>query len=296
MTNVIYKNNPKYPELLKQIADAPKQLYYKGNWDERLFENCLAVVGSRRMTQYGKRATEQVVGEVAAAGVTIVSGFMYGVDATAHRAAIQSPTFFRSKSGFGRTIAVMPCGIERVHPEYQKKLYEKILETGGLVVSEWEGDGMPQMWMYPKRNRIVAGLSKATLVVEASLDSGSLITAELAKKFQRKLFAAPGPITSRVSAGTNQLIQRGATLVTSASDILEFFDIRKSDFFRLKSDFKQGGSDVEQKILETLQRESLEADLLARTLQIPAAELGTTLSLMELQGVISQESGKYYVN
>jgi len=242
------------------------------------------------MTSYGKRATEQIVGEVARAGVTIVSGFMYGVDATAHKAAVDAN---------GKTIAVMPCGIERIHPEYQKDLYEKIIEKGGLILSEWDGDSMPQLWSYPKRNRIVAGLSKATLVVEAGLESGSLITADLAKKFGRKLFAVPGPITSEVSKGTAKLMQEGASLVQSANDILEYYGAKKSDFFRLKSDFKQlgfSGNPLEQRILEMLARESAEADLLARTLEVPAAQLGTTLSLMELQGIISQEGGKYYVN
>ena len=297
-TKVIEKENPKFPELLRQIPDAPKQLYYKGEWNEDLFDNCLAVVGSRRMTQYGKRVTEQIVGEVAGAGVTIVSGFMYGVDATAHKAALAVG---------GRTIAVMPCGIERIHPEHQKGLYEKILGTGpakspdgdrgasGLVVSEWEGDGMPQLWTYPRRNRIVAGLSKATLVVEAGLESGSLITAELAKKFQRKLFAVPGPITSEVSRGTGKLLQEGASLVSSAGDILKWYNVDKNyNVYKTYNNYKRGG--VEQKIMEILQREALEVDMLARTLAIPAAELGTRLSLMELQGLIGQESGKYYVN
>jgi len=305
---VIYRDDPKYPALLREISDPPKQLYYKGEWRDELFENCLTVVGSRHMTSYGKRATEQIVGEVARAGVTIVSGFMYGVDATAHRAAVQSPTqsptldekksdFTKSGfRGFGQTIAVMPCGIERMHPEYQKDLYEKIIETGGLVISEWDGDSMPQLWTYPKRNRIVAGLSKATLVVEAGLESGSLITAAFAKKFGRKVFAVPGPITSEVSKGTAKLMQEGASLVQSANDILEYYGAKKSDFFRLKSDFKQPGDPLEQKILETLQRESLEVDLLARALEVPASQLGTMLSLMELQGIISKEGGKYYVN
>ena len=224
MTQVIEKENLQYPELLKQISDAPAQLYYKGIWpassadeNENLFENCLAVVGSRHMTQYGKKATEQLISEVAAAGITIVSGFMYGVDAAAHKAAVDAG---------GKTLAVMPCGIERIHPSHQKDLYDKILETGGLIISEWDGDGMPMLWTYPKRNRIVAGLAKATLVVEAGLESGSLITADFAKKFQRKVFAVPGPITSEVSKGTAKLIQEGAMLVNSADDILEFFDKR----------------------------------------------------------------------
>ena len=292
-TQVVYKENPTYPALLRGISDAPKQLYYKGDWDEKLFENCLTVVGSRHMTSYGRRATEQIVGEVASAGVTIVSGFMYGVDATAHKAALDAG---------GKTIAVMPCGIERIHPEYQKDLYEKILKTGGLVISEWDGDSMPQLWTYPKRNRIVAGLSKATLVVEAGLESGSLITAAFAKKFGRKVFAVPGPITSEVSRGTAKLMQEGASLVQSASDILEYYDL-KSKFLispstssGSRADSRDNFQSLEQRILEMLTRESAEADLLARTLEVPAAQLGTTLSLMELQGIISKEGGKYYVN
>ena len=286
-TQVIYKEDQRYPGLLRQISDPPKQLYYKGEWNSEIFENCLTVVGSRHMTSYGKRATEQIVGEVARAGVTIVSGFMYGVDATAHKAAL---------SAGGHTIAVMPCGIERIHPEYQKDLYAKIIDTGGVVVSEWDGDSMPQLWTYPKRNRIVAGLSKATLVVEAGLESGSLITAEFAKKFARKVFAVPGPITSEVSKGTAKLMQEGAALVQSAQDILEFYEsaVQSPTFSRSKSGFS--GNPLEERIFEMLTRESVEADLIARTLQIPVSELGTMLSLMELQGIISKEGGKYYVN
>ena len=284
---VVDKEDPKYPALLKEIPDAPKQLYYKGEWNPYIFENCLAVVGSRHMTSYGKRATEQIVGEVAAAGVTIVSGFMYGVDATAHKAAVNAN---------GKTIAVMPCGIERIHPEYQKDLYDKILETGGLIISEYDGDSMPQLWTYPKRNRIVAGLASATLVVEAGLESGSLITADFAKKFGRKVFAVPGPITSEVSRGTAKLMQEGASLVQNANDILEFYEsaVQSPTFSRSKSGFS--GNPLEQRILEMLARESAEADLIARTLNISASELGTTLSLMELQGIISKEGGKYYIN
>ncbi len=284
-TGVVSLSDDAYPRALLEIQDPPKQLYYKGTWDEELFENCLAVVGSRHMTSYGRRATEQIVGDVARAGVTIVSGFMYGIDATAHKAAVEAG---------GRTIAVMPCGIERIHPEYQKELYEKILETGGLILSEWDGDMLPLLWTYPKRNRIVAGLAKATLVVEASLESGSLITADFAKKFGRKLFAVPGPITSEVSKGTAKLMQEGAMVTQSADDILEYYD--KKGLFAKRTSQASGSNLLEQKILEILARESLEVDLIARTLGISAAELGTTLSLMELQGMISQERGKYYVN
>lgn len=286
-TRFVERTNQKFPRLLKQIPDPPAHLYFKGAWEESLFENCLAVVGSRHMTTYGRRAIEQIVGEVAGAGVTIVSGFMFGIDEAAHQAALD---------GGGRTIAVMPCGIERVHPAYQEELYKRILEEEGLVLSEYEGDLMPQYWMYPKRNRIVAGLCKATLVVEAGLGSGSLITANLAKKFARKVFAVPGPITSEVSQGTAKLLREGAAVAASADDVLEFFD-RKALFSRRQSgDSDSPGDRMEQKILEILRREPLGPDLLARELRLQAAELGTILSLLELQGVIKQEGGKYYAH
>jgi len=283
MPNVITKENPKYPALLQEIPDAPKQLYYKGGWDEKLFEDCLAVVGTRRMTSYGRRVTEQIVGEIAAAGVIIVSGFMYGVDATAHKAALAAN---------GKTIAVMPCGIERIHPEHQEDLYEELVQTG-LVVSEWEADIPPARWMYPARNRIVAGLSKATLVVEAGAPSGSLITANLTLQYERKLFAVPGPITSLVSKGTIQLLKEGAGLVSSAKDVLEFYHMTSSS---TKPVVKQKMAGIEGKILEQLLGEPLGIDVLARNLEMPAAQIGTTLSMMQLNGFIEEDSGKYYVS
>ena len=296
MIKVVEKADPKFPELLKHIPDAPERLYYKGDWDGIFSaqggpasggENCLAVVGSRHMTSYGRRVTEHLVGEVACAGVTIVSGFMYGIDVAAHKAALEAG---------GKTIAVMPCGIERVHPEYQKDVYERILKNGGLILSEYEGDAMPAYWTYPRRNRIVAGLCKATLVVEAALKSGSLVTAEFARTFGRRVFAVPGPITSEVSKGTVALLREGASLAADADDILEFFKQRSSSWNRHRNYKAHADSDVEQKILEMLHRESLEPDVIARTLRIPAAQLGTALSLMELQGIVKREGGKYYVN
>jgi len=288
MEKVITIQDKKYPKLLREIGkDAPKQLYYKGNWSD-IFENCLAVVGSRNMTTYGKRVVEQIVAEVAAAGVTIVSGFMYGVDAESHRAALQ---------GGGRTIAVMPCGIDLIHPEYQQDLYVEILNNNGLIVSEYEGDMAPALWTYPQRNRIVAGLSKAALIVEAGEKSGSLITANLAKKFKRKVFAIPGSISSETSKGTLQLIKEGASLVTSAKDILDFYRI-KPTFAKTsagKREFK-GLEGIEGKIIERLQNESLEIDALSRILNVSAAKLGTILSLMQLKGFIQKEGNKYFLS
>ena len=298
MENIITIKDKRYPELLRKIGkEAPEKLYYKGDWPidtaqgkDDIFENCLAVVGSRRLTSYGRKITEQLVTEIAAAGVTIVSGFMYGGDEVAHEAAVEVG---------GKTIAVMPCGIDIIHPEYQEELYNEILEKNGLIISEFEGNFPPAPWTYPKRNRIVAGLSKTVLIVEAGLNSGTLITAEYAKKFGRKIFAVPGPITSEVSKGTTKLIKEGAEIATSAKDILDFYKIIPSKELgedsprQISSRLKD---DLEKNIFEQLRKEPLEADNLARLLGTSVSKIGTTLSLMQLKGFINQEGGKYYVN
>lgn len=292
----------RFPKALKEavktlITSAEiKRLYYKGNWDEYFppkadqpgaGDNCLAVVGSRHLTSYGKKATEQIVTEVALAGVTIVSGFMYGGDEAAHSATVKCS---------GRTIAVMPCGINLVHPPNQKDLYEEILKKDGLIISEYEGSAQPQQWTYVQRNRIVAGLCKAILVTEATENSGTLITAGYAKKFGKKIFALPGQITSELSKGPNRLIKEGAEIVTNAKDILDFYKISRS-----KANLPAGkklvfGSSLEQKIIEQLQREPLKADELSRLFLLPASQIGTTLTLMQLKGFINLTDGKYHIN
>ena len=349
INNVFYRDDEEYPELLRQIKGAPKQLYYKGNWDRRssrsdffdrfspegalrvskkskplasdsaqnIFENCLAVIGSRKLTSYGKQVIERLVGEIAMNNITIVSGFMYGGDAIAHKTTIEAG---------GRTIAVMPCGIDKIHPEDQEDLYNEILENNGLIISEYEGDMGPALWTYPQRNRIVAGLSKALLVVEAGEKSGCLITANCAKKFDRKIFVVPGPITSSVSKGSNVLIKEGAEMVLSAKDVLEYYQEGSSylDFFErfspkgtlrvskksktltsnLRSDASQKIQNhhsshlrsFEKQILELLERESLGIDEMSRNLEISSSELGVKLSMMEIQGSIKLRGNKYGVN
>ncbi|NQS89839.1 DNA-protecting protein DprA [Patescibacteria group bacterium] len=293
MKNVITIEDGRYPKLLKEIKDAPKQLYCKGNWDDSIFENCLAVVGSRRMTSYGKRATERLVRDIAAAGVTIVSGFMYGVDATAHQAAL---------SVGGRTIAVMPCGIDLIHPGHQEDLYNEIIDNNGLIVSEYEGGMKPSNWTYPRRNRIVAGLSWAALIVEAGKKSGSLITANFARKFKRKLFSVPGPITSATSMGTLELIKEGAVLAVNSRDVLDYYGFAQGTLLHSQRqthglpEAHSGAFPLQKKIFEELQREPLEIDELSRLLEASVSEVGTTLSIMQLQGLITQEGRKYYVN
>jgi len=301
MKNEVLPEDKKYPKLLKdalgklpQKSLEAKKLYYKGAYDEEIFQNCLAVVGTRHLTTYGRRTTEQLVSQLAMAGITIVSGFMYGGDEAAHKATVQVG---------GRTIAVMPCGIDRIHPEYQADLYNEILKNNGLIISEYPANDQPQQFTYIQRDRLVAGLAKAVLVVEAGLNSGTLITASYANKFGRKIFAVPGPITSEVSKGTSKLIKEGAEVVTCAQDILNFFKVSgpRKDFNKQSAPaFAKATADksdgLERKIIDFLNRESADADTISRELAIPASKLGTTLTLMEMRGIINQDSGKYYIN
>ena len=279
-------STPEYPSLLRHISNPPEKIYYKGSWDSNLFNSCLAVVGSRQMTTYGRRITDELVSKIASAGITIVSGFMYGVDAQAHKATLLAG---------GRTIAVMPCGIDLIHPGYQKDLYEQITNKGGLIISELEGNFPPALWTYPKRNRIIAGLSQATLVIEAGHKSGSLITANFAKKFGRKLFAVPGSLTSSLSQGTLQLIIDGAKMLTSVNDILAAYGLRDLEYTE-KHSSSSGLNKLEQNIVEKLVQEPREIDDLSRLIGVSASKLGATLSLMQLQGIVSEEEGKYYVD
>jgi len=307
-SGTIEVESKKYPKALKEAlknlvaSSGSKTLYYKGSWSDFFppeagqpgaGKNCLAVVGSRHLTYYGRKVTEQIVTEACAAGITIVSGFMYGGDEAAHSAAV--------KCG-GRTIAVMPCGIDRIHPETQKKLYQDILDNNGLILSEYEGSTQPQTFTYIQRDRIVAGLSKAVLVTEAALNSGSLLTAGYATKYGRKVFAVPGQITSELSRGTIKLIREGAEAVSEPRDILTFFKVlasqkKESAFGTPKLVAKAAEpKTLEEKILAHLKREPMKADELARVFAVPVAQIGITLSLMEMKSQIIQNSGKYYLN
>ena len=268
----VHHSEAAFPPDLAMIKDPPKRLFCKGNVD-LLTSRCIGVVGSRRMTDYGKRTTESLAYELAAAGITVVSGFMYGIDATAHAAALAAD---------GNTIAVMPCGIERVYPLHQRDLYVRILDSGGLVVSEYSGDEEPRAWTFPKRNRIVAGLSRAVLVVEAAKDSGSLITANLAIEQGRKLFAVPGEINSPTSQGTLRLISDGkADTVVDSAKILGFFGISPT-------------SDKEP-IIEAILEEPKTFDDLVLSLKISPAELNQRLTVLLLSGQIVEKEGKYHV-
>jgi DNA processing protein len=284
MNNIIEITDSRYPEPLKKIKNPPQKLYFKGNWDPALFSNCLTVVGSRRRTTYGQTITNQLVTKLASAGITIISGFMYGIDADAHLTSVDSGC---------KTIAVMPCGINVIHPAYQKNLYHQILDNNGLIISELPDNHPPAVWTYPRRNRIMAALSKATLVVEAAPKSGTLITARYAKEFSKKIFAVPGPLTSKNSLGTAHLIKEGAQIVTAADDILGFYRLEaKQQNKKIKTNEVNS---LENKIIAALQREPQEPDQLSRALGISISELSKTISLMEIKSILFKDRGKYYI-
>ncbi|MEA2092699.1 MAG: DNA-processing protein DprA [Patescibacteria group bacterium] len=274
-------DDEKYPGILKGVEDAPSFLNYRGELDESIFGDTLAVVGSRRITSYGKRIVEEVVSRIAREGVTIVSGFMYGVDATAHRIAL---------SVGGKTIAVMPCGVDVVHPAYQKDLYKEIKKKG-LILSEFDDGYPPSKWTYPRRNRIVVGLSKAVLVVEAEEKSGTLISVNLATKYKRKLFAIPGSIFSSTSEGTNRIIKEGlAESVLSVEDVLSFFN-KSAEKRSVKK--VEGLSKDEKKVFNVLKSEAMDANSICKITKMNISQINTTLSILCLKGVVKKERGKY---
>ncbi|MDP2637493.1 MAG: DNA-processing protein DprA, partial [Candidatus Levybacteria bacterium] len=244
----------------------------------------IAVVGARKTTEYGREVTKLLTEELVANGFTIVSGLALGVDAIAHATALENN---------GKTIAVLGCGVDCCSPEENRDLYNSIIEKKGCIVSEFPLGMSPSYWTFPARNRIIAGLSQAVLVTEGAEYSGSLITANFALKYGRKVFAVPGPITSQMSKGPLSLIAKGAKLVTSARDILEELKIQnvkvKSASQKLKI---KGDTEEEDTILKLLENEPLHFDELVRRSKFNSSKLSSTLSLMEIKGMlISLDNG-----
>jgi DNA processing protein len=206
-----------YPERLKNISDPPNVLFIKSRLELSVIakltkRKIIAVVGTRKMTEYGQEVTAKLTHELSLKGFTIVSGMALGVDGVAHQEAINAG---------GKTIAVLGAGVEVIYPREHTQLYQSIFYHGGAILSEVAPDQIVGRGIFPARNRIVSGLSEAVLVTEGAIDSGSLITARMALEQGREVFAVPGPINSALAEGTNYLLKQGARLVTSAQDILE---------------------------------------------------------------------------
>lgn len=279
MVNLITAQDVLFPASLKNIKPKVSQLFYKGKLNDLWWEKSLAIVGSRRMTFYGQRVLEKIVPVLVEAGVTIISGFMYGIDQEAQRICLECG---------GRTVAVLGWGIDWPLNRTDEKLLKEI-ENKGIIFSEYPSKTKPQLWMFPKRNRIVAGLAKGVLVIEAAEKSGSLITAEWALKYHKKLLAVPGAITSSVSAGTNSLIKFGkAAMVASGQDILNIMG------WLIKNKQQQALSHKD-KIIALLAGEALSIDELALKTKQPVKEISVKLSLLQLKGEVVEQNHKFYL-
>jgi len=281
---LITYDSDEYPTRLKQIYDPPHILYVMGELraeDSR----AVAVIGSRHASHYGKSMAETVSGQLAAAGVTVVSGLARGIDSAAHRAAI---------SAGGRTIAVLGCGLDVIYPPENASLYEDISQHGA-VISELPCETPPDGPNFPRRNRIISGLSLGVVIVEAGRKSGALLTAGHALEQNREVFAVPGNITSMTSSGTNALIKQGARLVTSAEDVLSELKFILPDG-KPSPPHKAIDLDPEQsRLFDLIEDDPVHIDILARRSGVGVPRLLGMLLEMELKGAVTQVAGKKFV-
>ena len=273
-----------YPRMLKQISDPPAVLYYKGDLFGCNLERTIAVVGSRKTTYHAKEAVSKILSELSGTDICIVSGLAAGIDTSAHTAALENNL---------KTIGVIASGFDFIYPTSNKNLYEKIEKGGGAVVTEYYPTFQPLKFRFPQRNRIVSGLSYGTLVAEASLKSGALITANLCLEQGRELMCIPGLISNPNTEGIYKLLKNGATLVTQAQDILEALNWEIKPAEQLKINL-EGLSSTEEKILDAIDVEEKNADEIALETKIDIDELLTTLTTMELKGIIKQVTGDRY--
>lgn len=268
-----------YPEDLKHIASPPKTLYFIGDLPKLLYQPRLTVVGSRRPTPYGISVTRTLVHHVASHGVVIISGLALGVDAISHNTTL---------SCGGLTIAVLPCGLDRIYPSSHKLLATKIFESGGALVSEYPESTPPLKQHFIARNRIVSALGQGVLITEAAAKSGTLHTASFALEQGRTVMAVPGNITNELSAGTNNLIKAGALPVTEAADIyayigLELIQGGKNDIIASTSE--------EESVLRQLKRGVTDTSQLLALSKLETAQFNRTLTMLEINGKIRSIGG-----
>jgi DNA processing protein len=267
-----------YPPLLGAIPDPPPVLWLRGDADpELLARRSVAIVGARACSSYGRSVARTLGRELAAAGLVVVSGMARGIDSEAHRGALDAG---------GVTVAVLGCGIDRDYPAANRELAMRIVENG-LVVSEYEAGIEPAPWRFPARNRIIAGLCLATVVIEARERSGALITADFALEDGREVMVVPGEITSAVSAGSNALLRLGATPVTAAADVLEAYGIE------LVVEPVASPEGLAGSVLERISKEPASIDELARALAVSPGEVAAALIELELLDRVSEGEGVY---
>jgi DNA processing protein len=276
----VARSDPAYPPLLRAIHDPPVGLFVRGSPEPAVLARpAVAIVGARACSAYGAQVARMLGRELAAAGLVVVSGLARGVDGEAHRGALEAG---------GVTVGVLGCGIDRDYPAAHRELARRIGENG-LVVSEYAPGVEPAPWRFPARNRVIAGLTAATVVVEARESSGALITADLALDEGREVFACPGEITSALSAGSNALLRLGATPLTSARDVLESFGVEEAAAQRAEL------GETARRVLARLREAASGPDELARGTGLEAAALAVALSELELAGLAVQGDGVYRV-
>jgi len=271
--NTLTLKSSQFPIRLSSLTDSPEQLYVLGNTNLLNAEHALSVVGSRKITPYGRQITTDLVEDVAKHGVIIVSGLALGVDALAHQACLNVN---------GKTIAVMPCGLDNIYPASHRNLALKILENDGLLVSEYSQGVCPLKHHFIARNRIVSGLGDAILVTEASRQSGTIHTANFALEQGRTVMAVPGNITSPESQGTNNLIRNGALPVTEVQDIFEVLEINTEK----ESVEVFASNDQEQTVLELLKSGVSDGDELLAGSRLDVSSFNQTLTMLEITGKI----------
>lgn len=287
---LLFYTSARYPDRLKQIADAPTLLYYRGNGNLNQ-RRIISIVGTRQITNYGQTVTERIIEELKPYNVLVVSGLAYGVDVVAHRAALQAGL---------PTVGVMASGPETVYPAVHRKYAERMLTQGGLLTENSFGT-KPDAPRFPARNRIIAGMSDCTIVVEAALKSGTLITADIAHGYDKEVMAVPGNITSPVSEGTNYLIKSlKAVAYTSVQDLVELmnWDLQDEAEARTKAKFNFDPSDFneeELKVLQVLQQSKEEhMDNLSWKAQVPVSALASILLGLEFKGLVRAKPGKRF--
>ena len=282
-TQIIEPNNQEYPKRLKNIFDPPKQLYISGKLPDQKAPH-LAIVGTRLPSNYGRAVIETIVPELAAQGIIIVSGLARGIDSLAHKATLRA---------HGQTIAVLGSGIDSksIYPREHRDLAQKIIENQGALISEYPDSTTPQKWHFVARNRIISGISDAILIIEAKKKSGSHITARFGLEQNREVMAVPGPITDSNSFGPNILIKSGACPITCTEDILEILGIETQN--KNKKTIKLNPE--EELIFNIISNNPIHIDALVHQTKLDITKISSTLSVMELRGIIKNLGGMNYI-
>lgn len=289
------------PRLIRMIPDPPDHLWIEGNLPDPDIYRYLCIIGARRHSAYGRQAVEELIGGLAGHNICIVSGLAFGIDSIAHRAALDAglPTIAFPGSGLDRSV---------LYPQTHLELAEDILSAGGALVSEFEPLIACQVWTFPQRNRLMAAISHATLIIEASESSGTLITARLALDYNRDVLALPGQIFSPLTYGPHRLIRDGAIPITSSDDILEALGLPRRDEHAPKNiqgkiEFPRELTPLEKEIIDIIMSEHMDRDEIIRKIHMTATEdayssqvIIAALSLLELDLIIKERGGKYSIS